>query len=145
MYISVVSLVAARGQVRTRPSSNEKVRTPEPQILEPQQRRQRRPFTFLLLAVSNTVRDEGSISHQSAVARYKQPSQCCSHSFADPVSMRSLDCRGVAHALHQRTEDRHMDQQPAEAMAVCGSTSVSAIDVAIIAMFALWRGGSWAN
>jgi hypothetical protein len=95
---------------------------------------------FFLLVKSSPVQDEGSVSHQSAIACVQQPSHRCSHSFADPFAMRSVDRRCIAHTLHQRAEDRYMDQQPAEEVAVCGSPSVSSTANGLLATLGLWRG-----
>jgi hypothetical protein len=88
------------------------------------------PSLFPLLAVFRTVQDEGPVSHQSAIARYRRSPYCSSHSFADPFAMRSVDRRRHAHSLHQRIEDGHMDQQPAEAMGIRSSRGVSAVAIA---------------
>jgi hypothetical protein len=119
--------------VSANPRSNEHPQTPASS------------FHFRLFVQFNSVRDEGSVSHQSAVARLQQPSHCWSHRFADPFSMRSLNRRRIAHTLHQRTEDRHMDQQPAEEVAVCGSPGVSSTALDLVPTLGLWRGGDRAN
>jgi hypothetical protein len=76
------------------------------------------------------AQDEGAVTASSATARHEQSSRLCTIGLKMPIPMRPFDDCGVAHALHQWHENRHMDSQPkdaaATAVAVCGRSSVGA-------------------